>query len=32
VTPHAIRLRKIELSAGKRQSAASRRKREQAPV
>jgi GTP-binding protein len=28
VTPHAIRLRKIELSAGKRQSAASRRKRE----
>ena len=32
VTPHAIRLRKIELSAGKRQSMASRRKREQAPV
>jgi GTP-binding protein len=32
VTPHAIRLRKIELSASKRQSMASRRKREQAPV
>jgi len=32
VTPHAIRLRKIELSASRRQSAASRRKREQAPV
>jgi GTP-binding protein len=32
VTPNAIRLRKIELSASKRQTMASRRKREQAPV
>jgi GTP-binding protein TypA/BipA len=32
VTPKAIRLRKVELSASKRQSAASRRKRAQAPV
>jgi GTP-binding protein len=32
VTPHAIRLRKIELSASKRATMASRRKREQAPV
>jgi GTP-binding protein len=32
VTPHILRLRKIELSASKRQSMASRRKREQAPV
>jgi predicted membrane GTPase involved in stress response len=32
VTPHVLRLRKIELSASKRQTMASRRKREQAPV
>ncbi len=32
VTPKSIRLRKVELSASKRQTAASRRKREQAPV
>jgi len=32
VTPHSIRLRKIELSASKRATMASRRKREQAPV
>jgi GTP-binding protein len=32
VTPHSIRLRKVELSASRRQSIASRRKREQAPV
>ncbi len=32
VTPKSIRLRKVELSASKRQSAASRRKRDQAPV
>jgi GTP-binding protein len=32
VTPKSIRLRKVELSASKRQTAASRRKRDQAPV
>jgi GTP-binding protein TypA/BipA len=32
VTPQSIRLRKVELSASKRQTAASRRKREQAPA
>ncbi len=32
VTPKSIRLRKVELSASKRQTAASRRKREQAPA
>src|SRR5881398_490232 len=32
VTPHTLRLRKIELSASKRQAMASKRKREQAPV
>ena len=32
VTPHSIRLRKVELSASRRQSIASRRKRDQAPV
>jgi GTP-binding protein len=32
VTPNVLRLRKIELSASKRQTMASRRKREQAPV
>ncbi|HUY71201.1 MAG TPA: translational GTPase TypA [Gaiellaceae bacterium] len=32
VTPKSIRLRKVELSASKRQTTASRRKRDQAPV
>jgi GTP-binding protein len=32
VTPKSIRLRKVELSASKRQTAASRRKRDQAPA
>ncbi len=32
VTPKSIRLRKVELSASKRQTATSRRKREQAPA
>jgi GTP-binding protein len=32
VTPKSIRLRKVELNAGKRQTAASRAKRERAPV
>ncbi len=32
VTPKSIRLRKVELSASKRQTATSRRKRDQAPV
>jgi GTP-binding protein len=32
VTPKSIRLRKVELSAGKRQTLASRRKRDTAPV
>jgi GTP-binding protein len=32
VTPKSIRLRKVELSASRRQTAASRRKRDQAPV
>ena len=32
VTPKSIRLRKVELSAGKRQTAASRRKRDAAPA
>jgi GTP-binding protein len=32
VTPKSIRLRKVELSAGKRQTLASRAKRDKAPV
>ena len=32
VTPRSIRLRKVELSASRRQTAASRRKRESAPA
>jgi GTP-binding protein len=32
VTPRSIRLRKVELSASKRQTAASRAKRERAPA
>jgi GTP-binding protein len=32
ITPKSIRLRKVELSASKRQNASSRRKREAAPV